>query len=224
MDVLLFQNDRVFRDLFEQARLRSGMPESQYRPGRFYNLVQAFLATESLEGAVAEAGCYRGFSSSLLCAYQKRKDPSFDGKGFHLVDSFEGLSEPTESDLDRDPAGDVAPRAEKHLYTAGVDLVRAALSEYPAVTFHKGWIPDVFRHIPEQRYRFVHVDVDLYEPTRDSLSYFFPRLVPGGILVVDDYGYLDFPGARRAVDEFAKETRSRVIPLTTGNAIVLADR
>ena len=68
MDVLWFQHDREFHELFEAGRTRTGMPESRYRPGRFYNLTRTFLATQGLAGAVAEAGCYRGFSSWLLCA------------------------------------------------------------------------------------------------------------------------------------------------------------
>ncbi len=222
MDVLWFQQDKEFHELFEEGRHQAGMPESVYRPARFYNLIQCFLATKAFDGAVAEAGCYRGFSSWLMCAYARREDPAFDGRNFHVIDSFEGLSEPVPADLNRDAACGVEPRAEKHLYTAGLDDVRGVLAEFPAVTFHKGWIPSVLAQLPEQRYRFVHVDVDLYQPTRDCLAYFYPRLVPGGMLVVDDYGYLDFPGAKQAVDEFASSKGARVIPLTTGNAIVLA--
>ena len=55
MDVLWFQHDRKFHELFEEGRRCTGMPESAYRPSRFYNLVQCFLATKSLAGAVAEA-------------------------------------------------------------------------------------------------------------------------------------------------------------------------
>src|SRR5688572_31529904 len=49
-------------------------------------------------------------------------------------------------------------------------------------------------------------DVDVYQPTRDSLEYFYPRLVTGGILVCDDYGW---PGARKAVDDFRPACGSR---------------
>ena len=65
------------------------------------------------------------------------------------------------------------------------------------------------RRIPEvesKKFAFVHVDVDLYQPTLDSLKFFYPRLLPGGVIVVDDYGYSVFPGAKRAVDEFLRGT------------------
>ena len=53
------------------------------------------------------------------------------------------------------------------------------------------------RHLIEG-YRFVHLDVDLYQPTRDSFDYFYPRLIKGGIIVCDDYNW---PGARKAIEE-----------------------
>ncbi len=65
---------------------------------------------------------------------------------------------------------------------------------------HPGWIPERFADVGDQSFAFVHVDVDLYEPTRNSLEFFWPRLAPGGILSCDDYGLTQFPGARQAVD------------------------
>ena len=70
---------------------------------------------------------------------------------------------------------------------------------FPGVTFNPGWIPVSFAGLPERRYRFVHVDVDLYQPTLDAFAYFFPRLEAGGLIVTDDYNW---PGGRKAVDEF----------------------
>ena len=70
------------------------------------------------------------------------------------------------------------------------------------VVFHEGWIPDRFGDVAETRFCFVHLDVDLFQPTRDSLGFFYPRMVDGGLIVCDDYGFETCPGARRAVDEF----------------------
>jgi hypothetical protein len=95
------------------------------------------------------------------------------------------------------------------------------LADYPELTYNVGWIPDVFIGIPQRRYRFVHVDVDLYMPTKASLEFFFPQMVPNGVIVVDDYGFTSWPGAKQAVDELCAAWRVRLISLTTGNAILL---
>ena len=66
---------------------------------------------------------------------------------------------------------------------------------------HPGWIPDRFPEVADERFSFVHVDVDLYEPHRDAIEFFWPRLTRGGVMVFDDYGSAYCPGARQAVDE-----------------------
>ncbi|HEX3704868.1 MAG TPA: TylF/MycF/NovP-related O-methyltransferase, partial [Vicinamibacterales bacterium] len=48
----------------------------------------------------------------------------------------------------------------------------------------------------------LHIDVDLYEPTRDSIAFLYERMNPGGIVVCDDYGFMTCPGATKAIDEF----------------------
>ena len=67
---------------------------------------------------------------------------------------------------------------------------------------YKGWIPDRFKEVENRKFQFVHIDVDLYQPTLDALEFFYPRLVSGGVIVCDDYNLTMFPGAKQAWDEF----------------------
>jgi hypothetical protein len=62
------------------------------------------------------------------------------------------------------------------------------LTGFPQVRLHSGWIPERFADVGDQSFAFVHVEVDLYEPTRNSLELFWPRLTRGGVLSCDDYG------------------------------------
>ncbi len=96
-----------------------------------------------------------------------------------------------------------------------------ALAPFPGVSFHKGWIPAVFADLPETRWSFVHVDVDLYEPTYATLEYFYPRLVEGGVILCDDYGSAIFPGAQRAWHRFCDERDVRFVMLDTGQSVIL---
>ena len=52
------------------------------------------------------------------------------------------------------------------------------------------------------KYSYVHIDVDLYEPTKESINYFWPKMVYGGVLICDDYGSYKTIGARKAMDDF----------------------
>jgi len=149
--------------------------------------------------------------------------PSFDGSRYHVFDSFKGLSKPTV--LDALSQSLVAELTQKFghaegAFAASLPDVKNALAEFPGIEYHEGWIPSVFDTVPEAQYRFVHIDLDLYEPTRASLEYFYPRLVNGGLIVCDDYGSLLWPGARQAVDAFSIESSVPFIRVSTGQALI----
>jgi hypothetical protein len=86
------------------------------------------------------------------------------------------------------------------------------LSQYPNVHIHKGFFPaatgDVVR---DKKFSFVNLDVDTYASTRDSLEFFYPRLLPGGILMSHDYAQAE--GVRKAFDEVLGSKPESIIEL-----------
>ena len=58
---------------------------------------------------------------------------------------------------------------------------------------------------------FVHIDVDLYEPTRDSIEFFYPRLAPGAVVLCDDFGMPTCPGATKAIEEFLRDKPEKML-------------
>lgn len=176
------------------------------RRQRFHALVQLFRRTRTLEGMMAECGCFRGLSSYLLCSIHRLEaDGGFDGRGYRIFDSFQGLSPPQPEDAveDSEPRAALLRRMTRagH-FAAPLEHVKESLRGFPQIEFFPGWIPEAFPDEPGARYRFVHLDVDLYQPTKAGLEYFYPKVVPGGIIVCDDYGW---PGARKAVTEFCAQ-------------------
>ena len=99
------------------------------------------------------------------------------------------------------------------------DCLRTLGSHAQRAVLHRGWIPERFPDVADERFSFVHVDVDLYEPHRDSIEFFWPRLTKGGVMVFDDYGSMYCPGARRAVDEAFAPTD--VVESPSGQAFVI---
>ena len=95
---------------------------------------------------------------------------------------------------------------EKEIFSSTEQELRNTVQGFDFINVYRGWIPDRFAEIQDHRFAFAHIDVDLYQPTRDSLEFMFPRLLPGGAIVVDDYGYSQFPGAQKAVNEFLEST------------------
>ena len=143
-----------------------------------------------------------------MCRAATTRLARYDGAGLHLIDSFAGISPPQEEDDGRGVV--MKPGFDGGAFASPLELVKHTLREFPAVAIHPGWIPAVFAQLPEARWCFVHLDVDLYEPTLACLNYFYPRLVDGGVIICDDYGAPLFPGAHRAWDEFLREMRPAV--------------
>ena len=109
----------------------------------------------------------------------------------------------------------------KHAFCGSLSEVQAVLSGFPEVTYCRGWIPESFATVPDRLYKFVRLDLDLYEPIKGALEYFYPRLGHGGVIVVDEYGFPRWPGARKAVDEFCSRHGRAPIGLTTGNGVIV---
>lgn len=174
---------------------------------RKYFLRSLLSLTDGLPGQTAECGVYKGASSWLIC--EKMKDT---GKTHYIFDSFEGLSAPAEIDGHHWRQGALR---------AGEEIVKANLSAYPSVRMLKGWIPERFAEVSDEVFCFVHIDVDLYQPTSDSLSFFYPRLVPGGILLCDDYGYSTCPGAYKAFNEYMADKPEKIIHVPTGQGFII---
>ncbi|HSG88260.1 MAG TPA: TylF/MycF/NovP-related O-methyltransferase [Pseudomonadales bacterium] len=173
------------------------------------------IRERGIEGATAECGSRFGKSTFFLLS--GLADPQ---RAHHIFDSFAGLSESTAEDR---------ARAGIRTWQAGemsVDeqTARAQLAAWPQCVFHKGWIPDRFDDVADETFACVHIDVDLYEPTRATLEFFWPRLAAGGVIVSDDYGLATCPGVKRAFEEFFADRPEHPLPLPSGQVLVWKDR
>ncbi|MEO3432596.1 TylF/MycF/NovP-related O-methyltransferase [Inquilinus sp. CAU 1745] len=177
---------------------------------RKWMLLQLLRLTSCVPGDTAECGVFRGASSWLICA-ANRSNKNY-ARVHHLFDSFEGLSEPSVLDGAHWAKGNLA---------VGEDLVRRNLENFGNIQVHKGWIPERFANCENIRFSFVHIDVDLYEPTRDSIEFFYDRINQGGILLCDDYGFTTCPGATKAIDEFLEGKPEKMVALDAGSGFLI---
>lgn len=177
-------------------------------------LFSAFLQTQHSAGAVWEAGVYQGGSSLLLRHLIEESLQSGTGHPtvLRLFDSFEGMP-PVMEALDTHRPGDFTDTS--------IESVQALVGTADWIDFRKGWIPETFTGLTDSRIRLAHVDVDLYQSVRDCCEFIYPRLVPGGIVVFDDYGPASCPGARRAVDEFFRDRPETPFVFMTGQCMVV---
>ena len=172
---------------------------------RRWTLLQLTRLTVSVQGDTAECGVFKGASSYLICR-SAGMHPQQSRTHF-AFDSFEGLSEPSSLDGKYWTKGNLAYSLEQ---------VKKNLCSIENISWHPGWIPERFADVADKRFSFVHIDVDLYDPTRDSIQFFYPRMNNGGIIVCDDYGFATCPGATQAFDEFLADKPEKVIALPCG--------
>ena len=203
LEAYLDQNRRV--RLYYDAMRKADVEWSDNFPKqcRFYSIQQMveFVLDKRVDGDFAECGCWKGHSTYIVASILS--DRGFANE-FHVFDSFEGgLSEKHPQDKNKlrdETTSDMTQQ--KQVFASSKGEVERTLAEFPFVKLYEGWIPDRFDEVEARQFCFVHVDVDLYQPTLNCLEFFYPRLSSGGVVVVDDYGYSAFPGAKRAVDEF----------------------
>ena len=176
---------------------------------RCYFVAKLADQASHLRGELAECGVYMGGTALLICRVIVGR-----GKRLYLFDSFEGL-----------PAGrpDEQQWFEEGLFAIDtVDSVKQLLRDFDEFTeIRQGWIPKTFEGLEDMSYAFAHIDVDLYQSALDCCEHFYPRLVPGGMLLFDDYGFAAARGERDAVDTFFVDKPESPIVLPTGQAIVL---
>ncbi len=178
-------------------------------PDRCYLLWKLAQHARQLRGDFIECGVYRGGTALLLA----RTLPS-EGKTLWLFDSFEGLPKESAAQGDFYKQGTFNETSLK-------EVSQLLLPYAKRLEVRKGWIPSTFAGLDHLQFSFAHVDVDLHDPALACCEFIYPRLVPGGAMVFDDYGYPACRGEREAVDKFFAGKPEPVISLPSGQALVL---
>jgi hypothetical protein len=193
-------------------------PYTMSSPERMVAMYEAarHVSRHKLPGAIVECGVWKGGSMMLaaigLLSAGERNRP------LYLFDTYEGMTAPT--DADRSPlfaptAAELLSRSEKSARiwaVSALDEVRSNLAStgYPMETmkFIKGPVEETVPAQAPEQIALLRLDTDWYESTRHEMMHLYPRLVPGGILIIDDYGHWE--GARKAVDEYITQNNLRL--------------
>lgn len=184
--------------------------ERGFNTDRRWNMAELMKQCRGVEGDTAECGSYKGAGSYLIC---KLNSEDGESRFHHIFDSFEGVSEPVSCD---------GAIWKKGLMAVTEEELAGNLRDYEGrYKTYKGWIPERFSEVADAKFAFVHLDVDLYEPTRDSLAFFYDRMSRGGVLLCDDYGFTTCPGATRAVDEFLADKQEPMMALASGGGFFI---
>jgi predicted O-methyltransferase YrrM len=171
-----------------------------------------YVVRSRIPGDIVECGVWRGGSSmAMALALARHGDTS---RRIWMYDTYAGMTDPTSADVSRSGASAAALLAAAKQYEApecslvwayaSLDDVRANMEAtgYPLsrTEFVKGPVELTLPGAKPDQIAVLRIDTDWYESTKLELVHLYPRLSPGGVLIIDDYG--DWQGARRAVDEY----------------------
>jgi len=153
-------------------------------------------------GCVVECGVWQGGSAAIFGVQARRFKPDTD---FWLFDSFEGLPEPLE--IDRTWSGRMPQKGELTGSRTMVEqlLFSTLLLDQDRYRIIEGWFSDTFPSTVPRigPIAILNIDCDFYEPVKLCLEELYPKVLPGGLVLLDDYHY--FKGCRKATDEFMRD-------------------
>jgi O-methyltransferase len=183
-------------------------PYTMTSPERLYALYEAtrYVLDAGIAGDFVECGVWRGGSSLMMALELHARGAAEEGRNLYLFDTFAGMSEPDAND------GVAAQRkwrqrqrthhnewcfasedeVRRNVATSGIaeDRIRTVV----------GKVEETIPAEAPDSIAILRLDTDWYESTRHELEHLYPRLSPGGVLIIDDYGHWE--GARKAVDEY----------------------
>jgi O-methyltransferase len=220
---------KIPADIDEEASaiIRTVLPYTMTNVEKLYAVIMAarYVTRHEIPGAIVECGVWRGGSMHAIAR-------TLDAMGAHerdlyLFDTYEGMTAPGPRDRRRDgrPAADLMASYDKTsrvwAYASLEDVQEGFLQvPYPEEKLHfiKGPVEQTIPSKAPERIAILRLDTDWYESTAHELAHLYDRLVPGGVLLLDDYGW--WQGSREAVDEFIARTGARLYLARTGSGRV----
>ena len=162
------------------------------------------------ECAIAEVGVYQGEFSKVIGHY-------FPNNTFYLFDTFEGFPE---KDVFIDTNIHISSAQTGYFSDTSVDVVLSKIKNIDRCVVKKGYFPYTTEGIND-KFIFVNLDADLYQPTKEGLLFFKDRMhANGGIILIHDYFSKIYCGVKKAVDEFCKEYS--IFPIPIGDTLSVA--
>lgn len=173
------------------------------------------IIEEAIPGDFAELGVWKGNTAAILSYYAK-----VQGRRAYFFDTYSGFEQRDFIGID----AVIKPAFQDTSLELVLDTVGPDNSH---CEFVKGYFPDSLEnHHRNTIFSVVSIDCDLYEPIKSGLKFFYPRMSLGGILFLHDYSSGYWVGAKKAIDEFCKETGEYLVlmPDKSGSAFVRKSR
>ena len=181
---------------------------------RFYNLwfQIEYLKRMKITGAFAELGVHKGVTAKAIHWMD------VDRK-LYLFDTFNGF-DPRDLTVEVQQEDKFDP---SNFSDTDVEIVRAYIGGNDNLIFKKGYFPETTLSLEYERFALVHLDADLYVPTLEALKFFYPKMNPGGVIIIHDYNHT-WDGIPKAVNTFVENIPESIIELMDWQGSVMIIR
>ena len=166
-----------------------------------------------LNGDFVECGVNTGAYAKAIITYT---DFNALGKIFHLLDTFDGLVPELISEAEKKAGLDSYMTQYKNVYEGVLQSFKN-----DKVNIIKGVVPDTLPLCTTSQIAYLSIDMNCVEPEIAAANYFYDKVVSGGVIILDDYGFPQHINQKHAFDIFAKEKGIEILSLPTGQGIII---
>ncbi len=215
-----FRQDPSFREAYARG-VQASNGVDQRIPWRLSVALWAARTALRTPGDFVECGVNAGFMSSAI---MRRLNWAEVPRSYYLVDTFSGppLAQYSEAEIATGRV-DVARKAiDDGAYVTDVDRVRANFAEWPNAVVVQGAVPEILDRVAAAEVAFLHLDMNCAAPETAAMRHFWPKMSRGGIVLLDDYAYVDYGEQKRALDEVARSLGFDILAMPTGQGLIVA--
>jgi Macrocin-O-methyltransferase (TylF) len=185
---------------------------------RLHVALSAASRASRLPGDFVECGVCRGFLSTAIMTYLDWGNLT---QRFYLFDTFEGLIPELLNEKERQNIDKI-----QHLNSYFKDtfaFVSQHFRKFPRVKLVKGQVPDTLNDVEIEKVSFISIDMNCVGPEIAAANFFWPKMVPGAFMLLDDYGFVSYEEQKSGFDAFAAERGTSVLALPSGQGLIVKD-
>ena len=167
-----------------------------------------------LEGDFVECGVNTGILTGAIMDYFHWE--TLRDRKYFMLDTFEGI-----------PLAGLSARSMESARKSNVEYrdvyttVRSYFSKFPNAVIIRGVIPGTLAEVTSDKIAYLSIDLNVPEPEIAAGEHFWPRLAPGAVILLDDYNYSGYLDQRQAWNEFARRYGVDILPLPTGQGLII---
>lgn len=203
-----FINDHEFNKAYLAGRNTGSWGDHEIE-WRVHTILWAARHAFKLEGDFVECGVHKGGMARAIIEYLSFENSS---KRFYLLDTFEGFDVALLSQSEKGRAT---------WYGNTYEEVRSTFKNFSNVEIIKGSVPHTLSQVSAKKIAFISIDMNCVQPEIAAVDFFWPKMVSGGIIILDDFAYSGFESQNLAHTEWAQKNKVDILFLPTGQGLII---